>query len=189
MKLSGDFESLLHMKTPVGTGNYWILMTLKLTDSLLLLAVGRMLFNNLCFLLFMTTAIVLSLFDFTLYISDLIYIYFLCKVKINILLLYYELKIYCCCSCFFCWHRTIRLVQIALSLQNLSDSEILSTCSTSPSAEGPDFVDNERRWAHLERKRSYIWFSIVFTHDFVFWTASYIWLYIAFALVTIWIWL
>ncbi|KAK6240268.1 hypothetical protein QUC31_005737 [Theobroma cacao] len=45
---------------------------------------------------------------------------------------------------------TIRLVQIALSLQNLSDSEILSTCSTSPSAEGPDFVDNERRvWNYL----------------------------------------
>ncbi|XP_021281374.1 protein N-terminal asparagine amidohydrolase isoform X5 [Herrania umbratica] len=45
---------------------------------------------------------------------------------------------------------TICLVQIALSLQNLSDSEILSTCSTSPSAEGPDFVDNERRlWNYL----------------------------------------
>ncbi|XVE50269.1 hypothetical protein DITRI_Ditri01bG0148600 [Diplodiscus trichospermus] len=45
---------------------------------------------------------------------------------------------------------TQRLVQIALSLQSLSDSEILATRSTSPSAEGPDFVDNERRmWNYL----------------------------------------
>ncbi|XVF24860.1 hypothetical protein REPUB_Repub13aG0163800 [Reevesia pubescens] len=45
---------------------------------------------------------------------------------------------------------TICLVQIVLSLQSLSDSEILATCSTSPSAEGPDFVDNERRlWNYL----------------------------------------
>ncbi|RWR73822.1 protein N-terminal asparagine amidohydrolase isoform X4 [Cinnamomum micranthum f. kanehirae] len=33
----------------------------------------------------------------------------------------------------------------ASSLQQYSDSEILLKCSTSPSAEGPDFVDNERR--------------------------------------------
>ncbi|KAF6139160.1 hypothetical protein GIB67_023213 [Kingdonia uniflora] len=33
----------------------------------------------------------------------------------------------------------------ALSLQQLSDSEILLGCSTSPLAEGPEFVDNERR--------------------------------------------
>ncbi|OMO69791.1 DNA repair protein Sae2/CtIP [Corchorus capsularis] len=46
------------------------------------------------------------------------------------------------------WNR--RLVQMALSLQSLSDSEILATCSTSHSAEGPDFVDNERRmWNYL----------------------------------------
>lgn len=31
-----------------------------------------------------------------------------------------------------------------------SDSEILQSCSTSPSAAGPDFVENERRqWAYL----------------------------------------
>lgn len=35
---------------------------------------------------------------------------------------------------------------MALSLQHLSDSEILQTCSTSPYAEGPDFVENERRY-------------------------------------------
>ncbi|XP_022152682.1 protein N-terminal asparagine amidohydrolase isoform X2 [Momordica charantia] len=39
---------------------------------------------------------------------------------------------------------------MALSLQHLSDSEILQTCSTSPYAEGPDFVENERRqWAYI----------------------------------------
>ncbi|KAG8485070.1 hypothetical protein CXB51_021219 [Gossypium anomalum] len=45
---------------------------------------------------------------------------------------------------------TKRLVQIVLSLQSLSDSEILASCSTSPLAEGPEFVDNERRlWNYL----------------------------------------
>ncbi|KGN58623.1 protein N-terminal asparagine amidohydrolase [Cucumis sativus] len=39
---------------------------------------------------------------------------------------------------------------MALSLQRLSDSEILQSCSTSPSVEGPDFVENARRqWAYL----------------------------------------
>ncbi|PPR98390.1 hypothetical protein GOBAR_AA22275 [Gossypium barbadense] len=44
---------------------------------------------------------------------------------------------------------TKRLVQIVLSLQSLSDSEILASCSTSPLAEGPEFVDNERLWNYL----------------------------------------
>ncbi|XP_022765602.1 protein N-terminal asparagine amidohydrolase isoform X2 [Durio zibethinus] len=45
---------------------------------------------------------------------------------------------------------TRRLVNFVLSLQSLSDSEILARHSTSPSAEGPDFVDNERRvWNYL----------------------------------------
>ncbi|PKA52831.1 protein N-terminal asparagine amidohydrolase [Apostasia shenzhenica] len=35
--------------------------------------------------------------------------------------------------------------EIAYSLQQLSDSEILIRCSTSPAAEAPDFVENERR--------------------------------------------
>ncbi|XP_068652903.1 protein N-terminal asparagine amidohydrolase isoform X2 [Aristolochia californica] len=33
----------------------------------------------------------------------------------------------------------------ALTLQQYSDLEVLHECSTSPSAEGPDFVENERR--------------------------------------------
>ncbi|XP_047321949.1 protein N-terminal asparagine amidohydrolase [Impatiens glandulifera] len=37
------------------------------------------------------------------------------------------------------------LLHIASSVMNLSDSEILLSCSTSPFAESPDFVDNERR--------------------------------------------
>lgn len=41
--------------------------------------------------------------------------------------------------------RTKRQKRIALTLQKLSDTEILVTCSSSPAAEGPDFVDNERR--------------------------------------------
>ncbi|KAI3924985.1 hypothetical protein MKW92_039019 [Papaver armeniacum] len=39
----------------------------------------------------------------------------------------------------------LRWKEYALSLQQLSDSDILLNCSTSPSAEGPDFVDNHRR--------------------------------------------
>ncbi|KAH6826978.1 protein N-terminal asparagine amidohydrolase family protein [Perilla frutescens var. hirtella] len=47
---------------------------------------------------------------------------------------------------------SIRQKRIALALQNLSDAEILLSCSTSPSAEAPDFVDNERRkWDYLIR--------------------------------------
>ncbi|KAF3449986.1 hypothetical protein FNV43_RR06065 [Rhamnella rubrinervis] len=47
-----------------------------------------------------------------------------------------------------CW--TQRQVRIACSLKYLSDAEILLRCSTSPSAEGPDFVENERRkWDYL----------------------------------------
>ncbi|GAV78251.1 hypothetical protein CFOL_v3_21719 [Cephalotus follicularis] len=47
-----------------------------------------------------------------------------------------------------CW--TIRQRQIAMAFQHLSDADILFTCSTSPSAEGPDFVDNSRRqWNYL----------------------------------------
>ncbi|CAA2957108.1 N-terminal asparagine amidohydrolase [Olea europaea subsp. europaea] len=34
---------------------------------------------------------------------------------------------------------------IAMAIQELSDAEILLRCSTSPSAESPDFVENERR--------------------------------------------
>ena len=45
-------------------------------------------------------------------------------------------------------HRTIRQLQIAMMLQNLSDAQILLTCSTSPSVEAPDFVENERRYLH-----------------------------------------
>ncbi|XP_057513957.1 protein N-terminal asparagine amidohydrolase isoform X2 [Actinidia eriantha] len=40
---------------------------------------------------------------------------------------------------------TENLVHFALTVRQLSDSEILLSCSTSPFAEGPDFVDNERR--------------------------------------------
>lgn len=45
---------------------------------------------------------------------------------------------------------TLYKLRMALTLQHLSDEEILLACSTSPSAEGPDFVDNERRqWEYL----------------------------------------
>lgn len=40
---------------------------------------------------------------------------------------------------------TKQLVRFALSVRELSDTEILLYCSTSPYAEGPDFVENERR--------------------------------------------
>ncbi|KAG7570435.1 Protein N-terminal asparagine amidohydrolase [Arabidopsis thaliana x Arabidopsis arenosa] len=45
---------------------------------------------------------------------------------------------------------TMRLVEYVWELNQLSDEEILTNCSTSPSAEGPDFVDNSRRiWEYL----------------------------------------
>ncbi|CAH8392119.1 unnamed protein product [Eruca vesicaria subsp. sativa] len=45
---------------------------------------------------------------------------------------------------------TMRLVEYVWELNQLPDEEILVNCSTSPSAEGPDFVDNERRiWKYL----------------------------------------
>ncbi|XAR63400.1 hypothetical protein NMG60_11023315 [Bertholletia excelsa] len=43
----------------------------------------------------------------------------------------------------FSW--TKNLLQFALTVRELSDVEILLACSTSPSAEVPDFVDNEKR--------------------------------------------
>ncbi|KAF8101297.1 hypothetical protein N665_0208s0079 [Sinapis alba] len=47
-----------------------------------------------------------------------------------------------------CW--TMRLVEYVWELNQLPDEEILVNCSTSPSAEGPDFIDNERRiWKYL----------------------------------------
>ncbi|XP_056845108.1 protein N-terminal asparagine amidohydrolase isoform X2 [Raphanus sativus] len=47
-----------------------------------------------------------------------------------------------------CW--TMRLVEYVWELNQLPDELILVNCSTSPSAEGPDFVDNERRiWKYL----------------------------------------
>ncbi|KAG9140607.1 hypothetical protein Leryth_022487 [Lithospermum erythrorhizon] len=45
---------------------------------------------------------------------------------------------------------TTRQFHIALSMRNLSNSEILFSCSTSPSAEAPDFVENlKRKWDYL----------------------------------------
>lgn len=47
----------------------------------------------------------------------------------------------------------VRLVHMASVLRNLSDSDILHMCSTSPYAEAPDFVVNQRRqWDYLIRQ-------------------------------------
>ncbi|KAL0915390.1 hypothetical protein M5K25_015802 [Dendrobium thyrsiflorum] len=52
---------------------------------------------------------------------------------------------------------------IAFSLQQLSDSEILMRCSTSPAAEAPDFVENQRRiWSYLIKHPDW-------THTFTGW--------------------
>lgn len=48
------------------------------------------------------------------------------------------------------WYRTMRLIRIVWQLNQLPDEEILTNCSTSPSAEGPDFIDNERRLVILQ---------------------------------------
>ncbi|KAL0429318.1 UNVERIFIED_CONTAM: protein N-terminal asparagine amidohydrolase [Sesamum radiatum] len=59
-----------------------------------------------------------------------------------------ELTIFVIAPCVW----TIRQKHIALTLQNLSDTEILLACSSSPYAEVPDFVDNEKRkWDYLIR--------------------------------------
>ncbi|XP_010506366.1 PREDICTED: protein N-terminal asparagine amidohydrolase [Camelina sativa] len=45
---------------------------------------------------------------------------------------------------------TMRLIEYVWEINQLSDEEILTNCSTSPSAEGRDFVDNSRRvWEYL----------------------------------------
>ncbi|CAL1409245.1 unnamed protein product [Linum trigynum] len=41
--------------------------------------------------------------------------------------------------------RSFYKLNVAFALQDLSDEEILLQCSTSPSAEGPDFVNNMKR--------------------------------------------
>ncbi|XP_031274747.1 protein N-terminal asparagine amidohydrolase [Pistacia vera] len=47
-----------------------------------------------------------------------------------------------------CW--TPRQLRPIMTLQNLSDAEVLVSCSTSPYAEGPDFVETLRRqWKYL----------------------------------------
>ncbi|CAN1288733.1 Protein N-terminal asparagine amidohydrolase [Linum perenne] len=47
---------------------------------------------------------------------------------------------------------TFYQLDVAFTLQELSDAEILLQCSTSPSAEGPDFVNNlKRQWEYLFR--------------------------------------
>lgn len=67
-------------------------------------------------------------------------------------------------------------VHVALTLQDLSDEEILLECSTSPSAEGPEFVDNLRRqWDYLIKQP--LW-NLTFPtrHPRVFeWTADGSW--------------
>ncbi|KAL1210826.1 Protein N-terminal asparagine amidohydrolase [Cardamine amara subsp. amara] len=45
---------------------------------------------------------------------------------------------------------TMRLIEYVWEVNQLTDEEILTNCSTSPSAEGPDFVVNSRRiWDYL----------------------------------------
>lgn len=45
---------------------------------------------------------------------------------------------------------TMRLIEYVWELNQLTDEEILTNCSTSPSAEGPDFVNSLRRnWGYL----------------------------------------
>lgn len=39
-----------------------------------------------------------------------------------------------------------------MTLQHLSEVEILLKCSSSPSAEGPDFVENQKRYAYCKSK-------------------------------------
>ncbi|KAL9371762.1 hypothetical protein Peur_036902 [Populus x canadensis] len=67
-------------------------------------------------------------------------------------------------------------VHVALTLQDLSDEEILLQCSTSPSAEGPEFVDNLRRqWDYLIKQPRW---NLTFPtrHPRVFeWTADGSW--------------
>ncbi|ANM62040.1 Protein N-terminal asparagine amidohydrolase [Arabidopsis thaliana x Arabidopsis arenosa] len=45
---------------------------------------------------------------------------------------------------------TMRLIEYVWELNQLTDEEILTNCSTSPSAEGPDFVNSLRRLVILE---------------------------------------
>lgn len=49
----------------------------------------------------------------------------------------------------FCSYRMPDWAEMASSLNQLSDSEVLLQCSTSPAAEPPHFVENERRFVPI----------------------------------------
>lgn len=54
------------------------------------------------------------------------------------------------------------MVHMASVLQHLPDSEILQECSTSPSAEAPDFVYNQRRLKNFEECLGYLFADTAF---------------------------
>lgn len=56
-------------------------------------------------------------------------------------------------NCLVKWCRSSHQLHIASTLYSLSDPELLFLCSTSPFAEGQDFIDNLRRYAFDEPKQ------------------------------------
>ena len=131
------------MRTPVGVASCLRHMILKLINSELLHAAG-------------TIAKLPTNYSFCHLHSKKAQDSFLSKA---VFWFFFFLKIYfLALSCIYAnalrssfhWYRSFRQKYISLTLQSLSDSEILLSCSTSPSAEAPDFVDNLKRYSLIK---------------------------------------
>ena len=123
------------MRTPVGVASCLRHMILKLINSELLHAAGTIvkLPTNYRFCHLHSKKAQDS------FLSKAVFWFFLKKKIISSLFLAFMLMLCALLS-----------IDISLTLQSLSDSEILLRCSTSPSAEAPDFVDNLRRYSLIK---------------------------------------
>ena len=145
------------MRTPVWVASCWRHMILKLMNLELLHAAG-----NIVNILFTTTASIIStLWKQRLHFFSFLVVFILFFDKSKASFLSKAVLCLCVCvilNCISCWcfefsfyrYRSSRQKDYSLELQSLPDSEILLRCSTSPSAEAPDFVDNLRRYGPIK---------------------------------------
>ena len=134
------------MRTPVGVASCLRRMILKLINSELLHAAGTIvkLPTNYSFCHLHSKKAQDSFLSKAVFFFLNFYFYFL-KYFLSLSCIYADAL-----SSSFHWCRSFRQKDISLTLKSLSDSEILLICSTSPSAEAPDFVDNLRRYSLIK---------------------------------------
>ena len=139
------------MRTPVGVASCLRRMILKLINSELLHAAGTIVklptnysFCHLHSKKAQDSFLSKAVFWFFYFFIFIYYYYFfksICSLFLAFMLMLWAS---------FHWCRSFRQKDISLTLKSLSDSEILLICSTSPSAEAPDFVDNLRRYSLIK---------------------------------------